>query len=61
MVLIHYGYSSASETSDSSKMWNYWSGEILEEIIGIIIALAVCGAAVGATVGTGGLAAPVLE
>jgi len=59
MVLIHYGYSSASETSDSSKMWNYWSGEILEEIISIIIAGAVCGAAVGAVGISGGLAAPV--
>jgi len=51
-VLIHYGYSSVSEQSDSAKKWNFWSGEALEEVIAALIAAAVCGVTTVASAGT---------
>ena len=56
-VLVHYGYSGKSERSDSAKKWDFWSNELLEEILGYLIAGAVCAASVAATVGTAGAAA----
>lgn len=55
-VLVHYGYSGKSESSDFDKFVDFWSNELLEEILGYLIAGAVCAASVAATIGTGGLA-----
>ncbi len=59
LITIHYGYSSSSERSDSSKKWDFWTGEILEEVVSYIIAAAICSAGVAAAGVTGGLAAPI--
>ena len=56
MVLVHYGYSGKSERSDSAKKWDFWSGEILEELVAYLIAGAVCAAGVAAAGVTAGLA-----
>ena len=56
-VLVHYGYSGQSESSDFDKFVDFWSGEVLEEILSYLIAGAVCAASVAATVGTAGAAA----
>jgi hypothetical protein len=58
LITIHYGYSSRSERSDSSKKWEFWSKELMEEVLAWMIAAAVCGGAVAAAAATGGLAAP---
>ena len=47
MVLVHYGYSGKSERSDSAKMIDFWSNELLEEILSYLIAGAVCAGAAG--------------
>lgn len=56
MVVVHYGYSGKSERSDGEKKWDFWSGEILEELVAYLIAGAVCAAGVAAAGVTGGLA-----
>ena len=56
LITIHYGYSGRSERSDSAKKTEFWSWELLEEVVSYLIAAAICTAAVGATALTGGLA-----
>ena len=58
LVTIHYGYSGRSERSDSAKKIEFWTGELLEEVVSYLIAAAICAAGVAAAGVTGGLAAP---
>ena len=53
IVMIQYGYSSKSEASNAAKMWDFWSGEAMEEVITWLAA----GAACASTVATGGATA----